>query len=122
MWAQIAVTALTLLALDAAYISVVAKRHFQDLIARVQGKSMQVNYLAAAWCYVWLIAGLYYFVVLPRRTPTEAFFLGCVIYGVYETTTMALVREWSWHTVLMDTLWGGALFALTTYFVQNSGL
>jgi uncharacterized membrane protein len=40
--------------------------------------------------------------------------LGFVIYGVYETTTYALLKKWKLQTVMIDTLWGGILFGLTT--------
>ena len=31
---------------------------------------------------------------------------------------MSLFTKWSWLTVIMDTLWGGILFALTTSIVK----
>jgi uncharacterized membrane protein len=49
---------------------------------------------------------------------TDAFLLGIVIYGVYETTNYALFKDWSILTVIIDTLWGGTLFAITTYIVN----
>jgi len=47
----------------------------------------------------------------------DAFLLGLTIYAVYELTSMALLKKWSWLTVIMDTTWGGILFGLTTYLV-----
>jgi len=44
--------------------------------------------------------------------------LGIVIYGVYETTNYALLKDLSILTVIIDTLWGGLLFASTTYLVN----
>lgn len=41
-----------------------------------------------------------------------------IIYGVYETTNYALFKNWSILTVIIDTLWGGLLFASTTYIVN----
>ncbi len=41
-----------------------------------------------------------------------------VIYGVYETTNYALLKNWSILTVFIDTLWGGLLFAFTTYIIN----
>lgn len=79
---------------------------------------MQVNYLGAALCYVFLIVGINYFIIKPNRSVTDAFLLGLVIYGVYETTNYALFKNWSIITVIIDTLWGGILFALTTYIVS----
>ena len=44
-----------------------------------------------------------------------AFFLGILVYGVYETTTLAILKNWSPTTALIDTTWGGTLFALSAY-------
>ena len=62
-----------------------------------------------------LILGLNYFIIKPRRSVQDAFLLGLVIYGVYETTNWALFSNWSVISVIIDTLWGGILFAITTY-------
>ena len=40
--------------------------------------------------------------------------LGLVIYGVYETTSKALLSEWKWSTVLIDTIWGSIFFGLVS--------
>ena len=79
---------------------------------------MQVNFLGAALCYIFLIVGINYFIIKPRKSVTDAFLLGLVIYGVYETTNYALFKNWSILTVIIDTLWGGLLFASTTYIVN----
>ena len=41
------------------------------------------------------------------------------IYGVYELTTMGLLKEWKWLTVIIDTIWGGILFASTIYITRS---
>ena len=79
---------------------------------------MEINYLGAALCYIFLIVGINYFIIKPKRSVSDAFLLGIVIYGVYETTSLALLKNWSILTVIIDTLWGGLLFAATTYVVN----
>lgn len=111
-------TAIVLLSIDFVYLRVM-KHYFDGQINRVQGSPIQMNYLGAALCYVFLIIGLYYFVVKPRRSTSDAFLLGIVIYGVYETTNYALFSKWSILTVLIDTAWGGLLFAATNYLVNG---
>ncbi len=49
----------------------------------------------------------------------KAFILGLCIYAVYEMTNYALITDWHIKTVLIDTLWGGILFALTTFLVTT---
>jgi uncharacterized membrane protein len=49
----------------------------------------------------------------------EAVILGVVIYGVYESTSYALFKKWNLNLAIMDTLWGGALFGITTALVYQ---
>jgi uncharacterized membrane protein len=70
--------------------------------------------MGAVVCYALLIAGLNYFIIQRNRSIPEAFFLGLVIYGVYDSTNYATLKKWESSVAIMDTLWGGSLFALTT--------
>lgn len=132
MLTDLIVLALIVLALDAVFLTL-----FKDFFARqvmlVQGTAMQVNIPSAAVCYILMVVGLYYFVlrhiIVPNATSTAAsiqtmrigdgiktaFFLGILVYGVYETTTLAILKNWTPTTALIDTTWGGTLFALSTY-------
>ena len=110
-------SAIIFISLDFIYLQSI-KDYFQKQVQSVQGSAMQVNYLGAALCYVFLIAGINYFIIKPNRSVKDAFLLGLVIYGVYETTNYALFKNWSIITVIIDTLWGGILFAITTYIVN----
>jgi len=94
------------------------KSYFEKQVQSVQGSPLQINYLGAVLCYVFLVAGINYFIIRANRSVKDAFLLGLVIYGVYETTTYALFKNWSIITVFIDTLWGGTLFAITTYIIS----
>jgi len=109
-------TGLVMLGLDAIYLSAM-RDMFEIQIAAVQRVVLQFRPLGAVICYILLITGLYYFILQNRRPISDAFFLGIVIYGVYESTTYALLKQWKLKTMIMDTLWGGILFALTTGIV-----
>jgi uncharacterized membrane protein len=111
-------SAIVMISLDFVYLSVM-KGYFSNQIKNVQGSALKVNYLGAAICYIFLIAGLNYFIIKPRKSVNDAFLLGLVIYGVYETTNYALFSNWSIFSVIIDTLWGGLLFASTTFIVEK---
>jgi uncharacterized membrane protein len=68
-------------------------------------------------CYTFLIFGFNYFIIQKQQSIMDAFLLGLVIYAVYEFTNYALFSNWSILTVIMDTLWGGVLFATTAFIV-----
>jgi uncharacterized membrane protein len=111
------VSAIVMVTIDYVYLYLF-KGYFSNQVKNVQGSPLSMNYLAAAICYIFLILGLNYFIIKPRRSVQDAFLLGLVIYGVYETTSWALFKNWSVFTVILDTLWGASLFAITTYVVK----
>jgi uncharacterized membrane protein len=111
------ISAVIFLSLDFIYLKAM-KGYFENQIKNVQGSIPKMNYLGAAICYVLLIVGINYFIIKNNKSVSDAFLLGIVIYGVYETTNYALLKNWSLMTVFMDTLWGGILFASTTYIVN----
>ena len=110
-------SAIIFITIDFVYLNVI-KNYFLKQIQMVQGSEPKVNFLGVALCYIFLIAGINYFIIKPRKSVNDAFLLGIVIYGVYETTNYALFKNWSIFTVIIDTLWGGLLFAFTTYIVN----
>jgi uncharacterized membrane protein len=111
------VSAIIFIVLDFVYLNLI-KGYFDNQIKMVQGSPIKINYLGAAICYILLIFGINYFIIKPRKSVSDAFLLGIIIYGVYETTNLALLKNWKILTVIIDTLWGGILFAATTYIVN----
>ena len=111
------ISAILFIFIDSVYLQL-ARPYFEKQIQDVQGSAVKVNFLGVALCYIFLIIGINYFIIKPRKSVTDAFLLGIVIYGVYETTNYALFKKWSLLTVFMDTLWGGVLFAATTYIIN----
>lgn len=111
------ISSIVFILLDFIYLQLI-KNYFFNQIKLVQGSEPKLNYLGAALCYVFLIIGINYFIIKPNKSIYDAFLLGLVIYGVYETTNYALLKNWSLFTVIIDTLWGGVLFAATTYIVN----
>jgi uncharacterized membrane protein len=115
---RLLVSAIILVCLDAVYLNFF-KGYFGKQVQAIQGSKIEFNYLAAIICYIFLIIGLNYFIIRPRRSVNDAFLLGIVIYGVYETTNWAIFKNWSVLSVILDTLWGGIAFALTTFIVNG---
>jgi len=108
------VVLLSLLLLDALYISPQITS-FQQLYKKIQGSPLVVKPLGVVLCYVFLVAELYYFILMPKRPVFDAFLLGLFTYGVYNTTNYALITDFPLQIVFTDTLWGGILFAATTF-------
>lgn len=95
------------------------KDYFNNQIKIIQGNKIKMKIYPAIICYIALVFGLYYFIISKKRSIMDAFILGIVIYSVYETTNLALFDKWSIKTALIDTLWGGILFSLTTFAIYK---
>jgi uncharacterized membrane protein len=102
-----------LLLIDGIFLSL-NRDMFELQIAEVQRVVLEVKYLGVLVCYALLIFALYYFIIKDRRSVKDAMILGFIIYGVYESTTYALLKKWKIRTLMIDTLWGGILLGLTT--------
>ena len=114
---QVLLSGIIMLLLDGVYLSAFGN-FFNTLITSVQGSKIKFNIVGAVLCYILLIGGLNYFILTPRKSLTDAFLLGLVIYGVYETTNYTIIRKWSPVAVALDTTWGAVLFTLTTYLTR----
>lgn len=115
---RIMVTACIFVALDMLYFTV-AGGVFQRLIFKVQKAPLAFNFVGAFLAYIVLFISLDYFILEQQQGPLQAFKLGLAIYAVYELTNYALLKDWSASVVVMDTVWGGIVFALTTFLVQK---
>jgi uncharacterized membrane protein len=110
--------AIIMLVIDSIYLTLI-KGFFNKQIKTIQGSDIKLNYLGAVICYPIMIFGLYYFIIKNKKNYNkmiiDAVILGWVIYGVYESTNLAVFKKWDLKTVLVDGIWGGILFGLTTY-------
>ena len=108
------VPALIMLALDGIYLSSM-KSWFNKQVTAVQGSPIQMRIIPTIVVYIFLLLSLYYFVIRVNGTPFDAFVLGISTYAVYEFTNYAILAKWSPISVVIDTVWGGVLFYLTTF-------
>ena len=115
---QYLLTSFILLALDAVYLNL-TKNYFNNQVKLIQGSPIKLNMPATIACYILLSLGIFYFVVQKNLNYLETFALGIFVYGVYDLTTMAVLKNWKLTTVVMDTLWGGTLFVLVKFLYHK---
>ena len=118
MFSQIIISGISMLIIDILFLSM-NKKYFEKQIQSVQKNDLRINSTGFILCYTALILGLNYFIINEKRSITDAFILGIFVYSVYETTNLSTLINWKMETVLMDTLWGGILFASTTYITYK---
>lgn len=110
-------TLLPFVALEALWLRFVLmptfQRHVGDLLID------DVRWSAVIAFYLLHVAGLVHFVGMPALrdgAPMQAAlngaFFGLVVYGVYETVSMATMKGWNWSLVALDAAGGAALSAL----------
>ena len=115
---QIILPGILLVLIDFIYLNAISS-FFNKQIFNIQKSTIKLRFSGAIICYVLLVFGLYYFIISQNKKVFDAFLLGLVIYGVYESTNYALLKDWNFSTLVIDTLWGGILFGLTTYFTYK---
>ena len=115
---EIIISTVTLLVLDGIYLYS-NLRTFENQIINVQRVVLKARPVGAIICYLALIFGLNYFIISKNRSPLDAFLLGLVIYAVYESTNYTIFKQWKPFMVVMDSIWGGILFALTTFITYQ---
>jgi uncharacterized membrane protein len=53
------------------------------------------------------------FLLLRQTNVKDAFLTGAATYAVYDFTVLAVRSDFRWTSAVLDTLWGGVLFAAT---------
>ena len=108
------VPAFTMLALDSVYLSNIGGPLFAKMVKGIQKDEMKINMFGAIGSYLLLILVLYKFIIVERKSPSDAFLLGFCIYGIFDFTNIAIFKNYSLLPALLDTVWGGVLFYIVT--------
>jgi uncharacterized membrane protein len=107
---------ISLLVLDFIWINFFLKYRFFPMIEKVQKSPISLNIYGAIIAYIILFLFIYMF--LPKTdTYLEAFFLGFLAYGIYDSTNFATLKDWDPVTAILDSLWGGVLLVSIKYIL-----
>ena len=101
-----------MLALDALWLGVISKGLYQKYIGHLFAE--KVDFASASVVYLLLALGISFFAVLPAEGSLGKAFLmgtlfGLIVYGVYDFTNMATLRDWPLTISLIDMAWGTVL-------------
>ncbi len=116
---NIFLSGIIMIILDSIYLSTIGNNFFSPLIKNIQGSNLTINIYYAVFCYLFLVIGLNYFIISQNKSLIDAFLLGILIYGVFETTSGAIFKSWKLIPTVIDSLWGGILFTSVTYLTYN---
>ena len=115
MYKKLIVVSIIFILLDAIYLALTRSITI-PLIEKIQHSAIQIDIFSLIIVYIFDIFVLYYFIIFKKLSLFEAFLLGLCVYGVYEFTNKSIFTKWNYSLVIIDTLWGGILFLLTTFF------
>ena len=121
---KLGISTVLLLIIDLIWIRFYMQRQYEIMIPRIQGTSLSVNFKYAVLSYICLAFSINYFVLpnIKRNSLKEivsyGFVFGIILYGVYDFTAAAVLKEWDEITMFIDVFWGGILFALTAYLTN----
>ena len=107
-----------MLALDILYLNLF-RGYFNTVVTNIQGSPIELDYYATIGCYIVMVMGINYFILRGNKGYIDAFFLGLLIYSVFDFTTKAIFKNWEYKAVVIDSLWGGTLFAITTIVTKK---
>ena len=107
---------LLVVGIDAVYLNTISN-YFNSQVKAIQGTELRLNMTSTILCYLLITLGVYYFMIEKKFSMKDMAILGIFTYGIYDLTNKALFDKWYWKTVVLDSLWGGVLFALTTSIV-----
>ena len=116
---DLVIYAVIVLIIDAIYLSSFSK-DYNMLFKKIQGKPLTVKKMPAMIVYLLLVGAWYIFIYkeMQKYTTKEiiwrAMMLGFFIYGVFDATNMAIFENYSVRLAIIDALWGGVLFGMTT--------
>lgn len=116
-----------LVLVDAVFLNVISNE-YGKMIQKIQGSKMEVNMGAALVVYIALV-GIWYVFIHPeikkkglKEALCKAFILGLFTYAIYDFTNMAILKDYRFDLAVIDSVWGGLLFSMSTYifaFLRN---
>lgn len=127
-----AVCLVTYLVLDFVWLGFIAKNLYLKYMAgigRIEDGQFQIVYPAGVAVYILMSIGVIVF-VLPLITETTSLvstfltgaLLGLIMYGVYDMTNYATLKDWSLILSAADVAWGSTLsgiVAVVARFAKN---
>lgn len=101
--------------------------NYDKTVQKIQGSSIKLNMTAGILCYLLLFVSLVYYAIpmieyqikVNKYKKWEACLiygggLGFIIYGVYNLTTLSILKNHNWQISILDMLWGTFLYSLVT--------
>lgn len=107
-----------LLIIDFIWLKFIMQNKFNKMIYNIQNSELEVRIIPALFVYIFMTLLLYYIGIKQDISIIKIFGLGFAIYGIYDLTNYSTIKNYELDVALMDTTWGGILFALVGYIYK----
>ena len=104
--------------IDIVYLKIVSGS-YNRAIKKIQGSPLRIKGGFAFITYLIMTFALYYFIISKGGNYLDAVVLGVSLYGIFNFTNMAILKDWPISLAITDTIWGGVLFLLTIIVYQK---
>ncbi len=119
---RLAKFALTMLVLDYIYLSSFSGQ-YNNMMKTIQKSPLKMKPLYALVVYVLMILGWKLLIDKQGEKQSKivrnSIILGLIIYGVFDFTNLAIFENYSLKLGLIDMLWGGILFGVSSYIATK---
>lgn len=124
------ITAVVMLALDAIWLLLIMAKVYRKSLSTI-GRFGPTGAFAPKKgailvVYIAMVTGFLFYVfptIVAMQNTLGSFVYGAVfgilVYAIYEFTNYAGLKDWPKKLVLVDTIWGGILFGLTSVIVPR---
>ena len=104
------------LVIDLPVIGYLNSKMYVDNFKQITNGKTTFKLIPAIVAYLILSLSVYYFIIKKSSNiTTDSLMLGFVIYGIYNATNLATLKNYSVKVSIVDTLWGSFL----TFLISN---
>lgn len=118
----------TLFILDFLWIGLYMGKQYKDQVKKIQKSEMSVRMYFAIFAYSLMAIGLNMFVLPQIRKGHElvdslkyGLTFGIILYGVYDFTAGAVLKDWDISLAFTDIAWGGFVYFISAYIGSKFG-
>lgn len=117
MFREILLIMITFITLDIIWFSISVNPIYKPTILNIQKEPLEMKLLGGLFAWLLLAIGLYVFVLPVSTNLTNALMYGAlygfIVYGVYNGTNYAILRNYDLKVSFADLLWGIVVSTLT---------
>ncbi len=114
-------TAITFFVIDIVWIRLFAMSMYQKYISEIMTSTVRPLPIILFYIFYPLILYVVFKIVNVSSLQNLlilSFLVGVLAYGTYNLTNMGILKEWNWNIVIIDTIWGGLLTAVSMYVIH----